>query len=226
MRSRRAIRSGITYALLFGLLFASIFYPQVLTWLARFLLVSQQPERADLILVLGGDFYGPRTLLGAELGARGYAQKVMISGPPYHNQPESELAIRYLVGKGYPQELFASFPITAGSTVEEAIAVCPELRRLGARSVLIVTALYHSRRANLVFRLFCPGISFRSVGAADAQFEPQNWWRTERFRKIFFSEWQKIIATIFWKYPEYNLSRLAISVRATLLTITTKTHGS
>jgi len=174
--------------------------------LAKLLLFSQQPERADLILVLGGDFWGPRALRGAELGTRGYANKVMISGPPYQNQPESDLAIHDLVGKGYPRELFASFPITARSTVEEAIAVCPELRRLSVQRVLIVTALYHARRANLVFRLFCPGISFRSVGAADAQFEPQNWWKTERCRKIFFSEWQKIIATVFWKYPEYNLT--------------------
>ena len=194
------------------LLLAVAFYPVTLTWMARFLTVSQQPEPADLILILGGDFWGPRALLGAELGARGYAGKVLISGPPYLDQPESELSIRFLVDKGYPREMFISFPNTTKSTVEEAIALCPELKRLGAGKVLLVTSAYHSRRANLALRLFCPDIRFRSIAAPDPQFEVENWWKNERFRYFFFSEWQKIIGTVFWKYPEHTLRRIRRAV--------------
>src|SRR5438094_869511 len=98
-----------------------IFYPTTLTWMARFLTLSQSPEPADFILILGGDFWGPRALLGAELGARGYAKTVLISGPPYQGKPESELSIRFLVEKGYPREMFRSLPISGTSTIEEAL---------------------------------------------------------------------------------------------------------
>jgi len=191
-----------------GVLLAGMSYPLILTRLAKFLLLSQQPERADLILILGGDFYGPRALLGAELGKRGYAPKVLISGALYENRPEGEFAIRFLVERGYRRELFISFPGTTQSTIEEAIAVCPELHRLGARKVLMVTSAYHSRRANVVFRLFCPGIQFRSIAAADEQFEAEKWWKEPRYRRVFFSEWGKIIGSMFWKYPEHKLERL------------------
>jgi|RhiMetdeSRZDD1v2_1073273.scaffolds.fasta_scaffold116969_3 uncharacterized SAM-binding protein YcdF (DUF218 family) len=201
--------------MLAGLLLASlIFYPVTLTGLAKLLTLSQRPEPADLILVLGGDFWGPRSLMGAELGARGLAKKVLISGPPYRynpegkDQPESELSIVFLVEKGYRREMFLSFPNTTKSTIDEALAVCPELNRLGAKKVLLVTSSYHSGRANLVFNLYCPDVRFRSVPAPDPQFEVNNWWKTESFRKIFFSEWQKIIGTVFWKYPQRQLQRL------------------
>jgi uncharacterized SAM-binding protein YcdF (DUF218 family) len=198
----------VLIASLISLALAIVSYPFVLTWAAKFLLLSQQPEPANLILVLGGNFWGPRVLTGAELGVRGYAPRVMISGPPYRNQPESDLAISFLEEKGYRKELFTSFPIYGKSTIEEAIAVCPELRRLGASRILLVTSAYHSRRANVVFRLFCPGLTLRSIAAPDTQFEPENWWKNERYRKIFFSEWTKLLGTIFWKYPAYELTRL------------------
>lgn len=191
-----------------GLLCSGIFYKVTLTALASFLTLSQPPERSDLILVLGGDFFGPRVIAGAELGAQGYSSRVMISGPPYHGRPESDLAVDFLAKKGYRPEMFISVPIQARSTIGEALAVCPELRRLGARRVLIVTSAYHSRRANIVFRVFCPGIRFRSVAAPDSQFAVANWWTNPRYREVFFSEWEKILASVFWKYPQYLWDRL------------------
>src|SRR4030095_4240235 len=115
--------------------------------------------------------------------------------------------------RGYRRELFTSFPGTTQSTIEEAIAVCPELKRLGARKVLIVTSAYHSRRANVVFRLFCPAVRIRSIAAPDDQFEVDKWWKVSRYRKLFFSEWGKIIGTAFWKYPVHslNLQRRALA---------------
>ncbi len=193
-----------------GLLAVCVFRAPLLTEMAKLLMLSDAPEPADLVLILGGDFWGPRAVKGAELGARGYAPRVLISGPPYANPsisgPESELSIRFLVEKGYPRELFLGFPNSTKSTVDEAIAVCPELRRLGARKVLIVTSAYHSRRANLALRLFCPDVKFRSVGAADSQFQAEGWWKIPAYRAVFFSEWTKIAGTILWSYPKYLLT--------------------
>src|SRR5260370_2874006 len=126
------------------LLLGGIAYPLTLTWLAKFLLLSQRPEQADLILILGGDFYGPRALLGAELGKLGYAPKVLISGALYQNRPEGEFAVRFLAERGYRRELFVIFSSTTQSTLEEPIPLCPCLDRPAASSVLIVTSASHA----------------------------------------------------------------------------------
>jgi len=217
---RRALptpyKSIFVRSILVGLCVAgatALCYPALLAEMGQFLVLSQGPSPADLILVLGGDFWGPRALKGAELGQRGYAPIVMISGPPYFKRPESELSIRFLVERGYPSDLFVSFPHVATSTIEEAIAVCPELHRRNARKVLIVTSGYHSRRANTVFRLFCPGIKFASTVPADNEFRIGDWWNHPHDRHVFFSEWKKLVATVVWKYPEDALNRLLRALR-------------
>jgi uncharacterized SAM-binding protein YcdF (DUF218 family) len=178
------------------------FYPVPLAAFGQFLVRSDTPEHADAILVLGGDFWGPRVLKGAELGVQGLAPRVLISGPPYQNRPESELAIEFLAGKGYPQTLFLSLPHQARSTIDEAIALAPEMRRLNIHRAILVTRGSHSRRATIVFQLFCPGVHFVSVPATD-QFNALSWWSDPESRRLFSSEWSKIFGTILWKYPEF-----------------------
>ena len=175
------------------------------------LICSQTPQRADLILVLGGEFYGPRVLTAADLALKGYAPLVLISGPPYQDgRPEGEFAIEYLATQGYPRRLFAVFGHTAHSTVDEAIALAPELRRRRVKRVILVTSAYHSRRADIVVRLFCgSGIQFISVPAPDSYYSPERWWDDPGSRKMFFSEWRKIIGSVFLAYPEYLLSALS-----------------
>jgi len=169
---------------------------------ARFLILSQPPHSADLILVLGGDFFGPRVLRGADLGSKGYAPVVLLSGPPYRDRPEGEFAVDFLVNNGYPRSLFSVFGHAARSTVDEAIVVCPELRRRRAQKVLLVTSSYHSRRASIVFRLFCPGIEFTSVPAPDPHYDPERWRTDASSNRLFHSEWLKIFGSIFVAYPE------------------------
>jgi len=172
-----------------------------------FLICSETPQRADLILVIGGDFYGPRVLKGADLAVQGYAPLVLISGPPYQQgRPEGEFAVNFLETKGYPRRLFQVFGHNAGSTIDEAIAVRAELRRRNAHRVLLVTSAYHSRRADIVFRLFCPGIHFISVPAPDNHYDPSRWWSDPSSRRLFFSECEKIVGSVLVMYPRYLLT--------------------
>lgn len=171
-----------------------------------FLVCSGPPEPADLILVIGGDFYGPRVIKAADLALQGYAPFVLITGPPYQRgRPEAEFAIDFLVSKGYPRSLFQSFGHHAPSTATEAAVVGEELVRRGVHRVILVTSSYHSRRADLAFRLFFPRIHFISVSAADPHYDPDHWWTDPGSRHLFFLECEKIIGTIFLAYPEYLL---------------------
>jgi len=178
----------------------------VLFFLGRFLVVSEQPEQADLILVLGGDFWGPRVIKGAELGTSGYAPTVLVSSPPYAGRPEGELAVEFLVKKGFRREMFSILPHNAASTIAEALVLRPELSRRKARQVILVTSNYHSRRALLVFDLFCPGVRF--ISAPAEQFDPHGWWEKQAARELVFSEWTKILGTVLIAYPRYLVSRI------------------
>ena len=200
-------RIAIGAAGLVGLLALLILAHELRLHAGGFLICSDHPQPADLILVIGGDFYGPRVLKGADLGVQGYAPLVLIAGPPYQRgRSEAEFAIDFLTSKGYPKYLFQAFGHHAGSTVSEAIAVGPELNRRHVHRVILVTSSYHSRRANIVFRLFCPNIHFISVPADDSKYDAEHWWTDISSRHLFFSECKKIIGSVLVAYPEYLIN--------------------
>ena len=144
------------------------------------------------MFVPAGDARGNRILKGAELVREGYAPRAVISGPwgAYGNY-ECDLAIAFAVRAGYPQSYFVRFPNEARSTREEAAAAALKLRGMGARRVLLVTSVYHTRRAGALFRAAAPDLTFFVVAAPDADFAPESWWRNREARKIFLIEWLK-----------------------------------
>jgi uncharacterized SAM-binding protein YcdF (DUF218 family) len=187
-------------------LFAIVRWQATLAYFGSFLVYSEAPQPADLILVLAGDFYGPRVTKAAELAKQGYAPKVLISGTPYQGRPEGELAIAFLSKQGYRSDWFESFGHHARSTIEEALVLRPELKRRGVKRVILVTSGFHSRRAALVLWLICSGIHFISVPATDSFYQADQWWKNRGSRKLFFSEWSKIVGSLVTAYPEYWLS--------------------
>ena len=202
-RSRIAVRIAISVVCLLAI---PVLGHELRLHAGRFLVCSGPVQPADLILVLGGDFYGPRVLKAADLAVQGYAPLVLISGPPYQRgRSEAEFAIDFLTSKGYPRRLFQAFGHHAGSTVAEATVVGAELKRRQVHRVILVTASYHSRRADIAFRLFCPGIHFISVSAPDPHYDPEHWWTDLDSRRLFFSECKKIVGTVLIAYPEFLL---------------------
>ena len=179
-----------------------------LSFLGNYLIYSQAPRPADIIVVLAGDFYGPRVLKAAELATHGYAPLVLISGTPYQGRPEGEFAISFLAKQGYPSRLFESFGHDAHSTIEEAIVLRAELRRRHVMNAILVTGAFHSRRSSIVFWLFCPGIHFISVPGPEPSYHPDRWWTDDHSRALFYSEWTKIMGTVFMAYPKDLMRRL------------------
>jgi uncharacterized SAM-binding protein YcdF (DUF218 family) len=178
----------------FGLLGAGVFllwvFSESLLRLAGAALVdSETPAPADAIVVLGGDFYGARVIEAADLGQAGFASRVLISGL----KPEGRLALRFLTEKGYPRSLFVDCTGDARSTLDEAEAMGPVLKRMGAKRVILVTSLFHTRRAGFLFRALLPQFEFQVVGASDDLFDQNSWWKTPTGRKIVATEWAKLI---------------------------------
>ncbi len=181
-----------------ALLAVIFFHARILTALGSYLVLDDQPKQADIALVLAGDQLGNRILRAAELVRQGYVPKVIVSGPgPVYGVYECDLAIPFAVKAGYPEAYFIHFEHTAHSTQEEAEDVKAELKKLGARHVLLVTSDYHTRRSARIFRAVTPDIEFTIIPAHDPYFSPGGWWHNREGEKTFLVEWEKTVANWF-----------------------------
>lgn len=192
-------RLGLTLGVL--VLLAVVAYPRYLPMLGYALVHDDGPAKADIAVVLAGDYRGHRIEKAAELVRQGYVGAVLVSGPAgFYGKHECDLAIPFAVGEGYPAEWFIAFPHAGLSTKEEAGNVLAELRRRHIRSFLLVTSTYHSARAARIFRAQARaaggGPAMRVVAVPDEFFRPDSWWRNREAQKVCFFEWCKTFATI------------------------------
>jgi uncharacterized SAM-binding protein YcdF (DUF218 family) len=172
-------------------------------WLPCFgtiLVHDDGPAKADIAIVLGGDYYGHRLEKAASLVRDGYVPHVLVSGPPgFFGRHESDLAIEYGVSKGYPRDWFESIPHSAMNTRDESKVLLDELRRRGVQKALIVTSDFHTARARRTFlateKSMGGGPELRMVATTDEFFRPKTWWISRESQKVVFFEWCKTIAT-------------------------------
>jgi uncharacterized SAM-binding protein YcdF (DUF218 family) len=204
--ARRRFSFLFKFALALLILVTIAFFarPLWLPWVGYALIRDDGPAKADIAVVLAGDFYGHRIEKAAELVKAGYVPAVLVSGPPWaYGRTESDLAIDFMVRKGYPSQWFIPFPDPAHSTREEAGFVLPELRRRNIHSFLLVTSDYHSGRAARTFlataRIIGYAPQMRVVTAPDQSFNPTDWWHNREAQKTVFFEWSKTIATALGK---------------------------
>jgi uncharacterized SAM-binding protein YcdF (DUF218 family) len=181
-------------AIVLGFLFRNA----LLTGLGSYLVNVDPPGKADIALVLAGDYEGNRILKAAQLARQGYVPKILVSGPSgmygYH---ECDLAIPFAVKAGYPESYFAHLENDARSTQAEARDAIVRLRQLGVHKVLLVTSDYHTRRAGKIYRTGAPELQFIVVAAPDKSFTANGWWHNRQGEKIAFNEWLKTLTEPF-----------------------------
>jgi uncharacterized SAM-binding protein YcdF (DUF218 family) len=156
--------------------------------------------KADIAVVLAGDYWGHRLTKGAELVRQGYVPRVLVSGPPgFYGCNEADAAIRFAVAKGYPAEWFIPLHHNGLSTLEESDAVLDDLKQRKIVSFLLVTSNYHTARARRIYlaaeRRRGGGPDLRVVASGDEFFTTANWWRNRESRKTVFLEWTKTLAS-------------------------------
>jgi uncharacterized SAM-binding protein YcdF (DUF218 family) len=159
------------------------------------------PAKADIAVVLGGDYWGNRILTAAGLVRAGYVRAVLVSGPPgFYGVNECDAAIRFAIGKGYPAQWFIPAPHSALNTRDESRALLEDLRRRNVHSFLLVTSDYHTARSRRLFlaaeRAMGGGPAMRVVAAPDQFFTAGAWWRNREGCKTAFMEWFKTITGV------------------------------
>jgi uncharacterized SAM-binding protein YcdF (DUF218 family) len=173
----------------------------ILRDVAELWVVSDPLDRADAIVVLGGRI-DIRPFAAADLYRREFAPRVLISNLPrdllqtMHLWPgQTELTRQLLLKLGVPAEAIVEFGDGVTSTYEEARALLDWTRSSGARSVIIPTDLFPTRRVRWTFqhevassglRVIVHAIQPRAYGLDD-------WWRDERGLIDFQNEVIKFI---------------------------------
>lgn len=160
-------------------------------------LIVDAPRPSDVILVLAGET-DRRPQRALELLAQGYGRRIVLDVPTHaklYEFTQIDLAQRYI--QDLPQASSVSVcPIDGLSTKDASKDAERCLQREGAKTVLIVTSDFHTRRALDVFRREIPGHEY-SVAAArsDGQFGTR-WWTHRQWAKILVDEWLRLI---WWK---------------------------
>src|SRR5262249_34082976 len=118
----------------------------ILRGLADWWVISDPLDRADGVVVLGGRS-DVRPFAAADLYKRGFAPRILIA-----NVRRYPLEAQLLLKLGVPPEAIVEFGNDVSSTYEEARAVLDWAKSSGAKSVIIPTELFPTRRVRWTFR--------------------------------------------------------------------------
>jgi hypothetical protein len=162
----------------------------------RFLVVDF-PQRADVILVLAGET-DRRPERALQLLANGFGSRIVLDVPAHATTfgfTQIQLAQKYIQDLGQSSAV-SICPIDGLSTKAESkdAGVC--LAREGAKSVLIVTSDFHTRRALSVFRRELPAYTYFAAASRDDEQFGVRWWTHRQWAKTFVDEWLRLV---WWK---------------------------
>ncbi len=169
---------------------------------AEWWIVDEPLEKAQAILVLGGDNeHGERVSHAVHLYQAGWAPRLILSGVNYRTDfNDVTLMERQATGMGIPRDNLIVVPRGARSTFEEALLMQRVLAQHNLRKIIIVTSNYHTRRARLIFRTLYrrQGVQVIFSAAPDSGFDPQRWWQERGGRVAMVLELQKMVLS-WWE---------------------------
>ncbi len=150
-------------------------------------------EKADAIVVLGGQYFRP--IYAADLYNKGYGPLVLVSKPVIYDEVKAirslgitrklqwEIYREILLKKGVPESSIKYFGGKNMSTVDEAEQLKKEFAENRAltdiKKIILVTSPLHTGRAGKIFRDALPDKDFIVVGDP---YEPvlKKWWTNFR----------------------------------------------
>ena len=172
---RKFIVLGVVLLAILGLY---AFHPLLLDQMAKFLVVKDRLEKADVILVLAGDGNGERVREGVQLYRQDYAKYMLMSGGPLAwKLTSAQWMKKQAVESGVPEKAIL-MEDKSRSTIENAEFSLPVVKDHGFQTVILVTSPQHTLRAARVFRkVFSKaGIKVLVYPVERSEFNPDRWW--------------------------------------------------
>lgn len=150
------------------------------------------PERADLIVTLGGDD-GHRAKKSAELFRAGFAAAVLITGlegsPARERNYYLNWRAKALADAGVPADQLV-MDSAASNSFQEAGAALALLQARGWDKALVVSDPPHMRRLDWVWGKVFAGSGMRYVLVASEPnwWDAEHWWRNEKAGQFVMTE--------------------------------------
>ncbi len=177
-----------------SVLLLTILYLTDARWLPliyAFLDVSQPPQPADFLVMLGGG--SERADKVVALYQEGYAPYVICSG----GHPTVDDDLNTLKKGGIPVGKII-INDHATSTWDEAQQVMRILQMKKARSALIVTSAWHTRRAQATYQKFNSGVPIPLIFVpSEPAPEANGWWKYWWIRNPILMEYIKLVDYFF-----------------------------
>ncbi|MEM7348581.1 MAG: YdcF family protein [Chloroflexota bacterium] len=180
-----------------------LFRTQIMTSLARFLIIDDPLQPSDLIFVLNGGL-STRPAHATELYHQGVATKIAISDVEIYPQValqlsphETDVAVELMQKLDVPAEdiIVLTFPGGVTSTRDEAELLRDYVTKTeGIRRVTVVTSAFHTRRSHWIFQraLAETDVTLQMKAAPQWRFDETDWWRSERGLLMFANEYIKL----------------------------------
>jgi uncharacterized SAM-binding protein YcdF (DUF218 family) len=187
------------------LLVGYFFRAPLLTKIGQAWVVNDPLPHADAIVVLGGGLEN-RPFAAAKLYHDGVAPRILymnVRPSPAEEigvtSGEAEVTRRILLSNGVPVNAITLIGTNVGTTFDESKAVEAWLQKSGAKTIVIATDLFHTRRARWIFgkEIKEPQVQINIVAVDTRRYLVNNWWQHEEGVMAFETE--------FFKYAYYRL---------------------
>jgi uncharacterized SAM-binding protein YcdF (DUF218 family) len=194
---------GILVLAFGGVLAAMAYWSRtfLLTEMAKAWVVNEPVAKADAIVVLGGGV-DTRPFAAAKLYNAGVAPVILYMNVKLTPADKMGLAIsekdetqNILLSNSVPESAIQAIGTNVASTYDESRAVRAWDLRRGAKSILIVTDFFHTRRARWIFEkeLKETGVQVHVQGVATLEYGIADWWKHEDGVIAFQNEIMKYI---------------------------------
>ena len=169
-----------------GLIVAGYFllFSTPLVWFAGSQLAVQHiPKVVDAIVVFSGDgessyinqSYQRRTLDAIHYYKSGYAPLIILSSGKDQTFSEVEIIRSLMINRGVPQHAIQILEEYPRSTFQNVSLIKEKLVNKGARSIILITSPYHSRRALWVWRASMPELEVLAPIVVDTPKSSPQW---------------------------------------------------
>lgn len=173
----------------------SVILCYIFSYLGIFLSVTEEPHKADVIVVLAGD-KGDRVTYGVNLYKEGYSNKLLFTGgEEVEGRIEADSMKEQALELGVVEK-DVILEKESRSTYTNALFTKELIQKYNYKSAIIVTSKYHMRRARLVFNKIFKDTNETLFYCAtnDSNFNPEKWWSNIKSIKQTISEYIKLVA--------------------------------
>jgi uncharacterized SAM-binding protein YcdF (DUF218 family)/glycosyltransferase involved in cell wall biosynthesis len=196
------IKAALVAAACYGILF----YTPIVWFAGHQLAVRHDPRVADAIVLFSGDgessyinqSYQRRTVDAIRYFKSGYAPLIVLSSGKAQTFSEVEIIRLLLINRGVPKDAIQILEKYPRSTFENVALVKDILTERGVKSILFITAPYHSRRALWVWRRAMPELLVLAPAVVDTPKASPQWSANVDQIKVICYEYIAI-AYYWWK---------------------------